>query len=96
MHMMSPLMAALDVNKDGTLDKEEIANATAVLTKLAGDDGVLTREELRPKRPEGRAGKGGERPEGGKGRGRGEGGKGRGPKEGGKGRGPGGEGNRPE
>lgn len=65
----SPLMIALDTNKDGKLSKTEIANATKVLQKLAGKDGELTREELRPKRPEGirrrpgKAGEGRDRPE---------------------------------
>ena len=89
---ISPLMAALDANKDGMLDAEEIKNASAALAKLANEKGVITREQLRPKRPEG--GKGGERPEAGKGgkggerRGRGRGrGRGEG-EEAGKGRGP--------
>ena len=89
---ISPLMVALDINKDGKLDKREIANASRALARLAGEKGVITREQLRPKRPEG--GKGGERPEAGKGgkggerRGRGRGrGRGEG-EEAGKGRGP--------
>ena len=99
---VSPLMAALDINKDGQLDKREIANASRALAKLANKDGVITREKLRPNRPEG--GKDGEGAEGGPRRGRGqgrgrgegeEGGKGRGPGGGGgKGRGPGGGGGR--
>jgi hypothetical protein len=45
-------MAALDTNKDGELDADEIANASASLLKLdANADGKLTREELRPKFP---------------------------------------------
>ena len=50
---MNPLMAALDANKDGELDADEIANATAALKKLdKNSDGKLTREELRPERPD--------------------------------------------
>ena len=46
---MPPVMAALDANKDGTLDAQEIANASAALLKLdKNGDGVLTREELHP------------------------------------------------
>ena len=99
MMMMSPLMVALDANKDGKLDKAEIAKATEVLTKLAGEDGVLTREELRPKRPMGRGRPGGEGegPRKGAGEGRGKPGgedgehpgRGRGPGRGGRGRGSG-------
>jgi len=43
------LFAALDTNKDGVLDAEEIANAPAALKKLdKNSDGKITREELRP------------------------------------------------
>ena len=60
---VSPVMAALDKNDDGSLDATEIAGASATLATLdKSGDGKLTREELRPARPEGA-------PEGGRGRG---------------------------
>ena len=47
-----PLFAALDTNKDGELDADEIANASASLLALdTNGDGKLSREELRPKFP---------------------------------------------
>jgi len=65
----SPLIQALDANRDGELDASEIANAASALKALdANGDGRLTREELRPPRPartEGEAQERGEgRPEG--------------------------------
>ena len=58
--MASPLMEALDTNRDGTLDAGEIKNAAAALLKLDKDgDGKLTQEELRPARPQGGRGPGG-------------------------------------
>jgi len=58
--MASPLMEALDTNHDGTLDADEIKNATAALLKLdKNGDGKLTQEELRPARPQGGRGPGG-------------------------------------
>lgn len=49
-----PIMAALDTNKDGVLDADEIANASKSLLKLdKNGDGKLTQDELRPARPEG-------------------------------------------
>ena len=46
-----PLMQALDVNHDGVIDADEIANAPAALKMLdANGDGKLTRDELRPPR----------------------------------------------
>jgi hypothetical protein len=52
--MVSPLMKALDKNSDGVLDAAEIAAAPAALLTLDTDkDGALSREELRPQRPEG-------------------------------------------
>jgi hypothetical protein len=52
-----PIIAALDANRDGAIDAAEIANASAALLTLdANGDGQLTREELRPPRPEGGAG----------------------------------------
>lgn len=51
---LSPLMQALDTNKDGELSAEEIANAPAALRKLDKDgDGKLSAEELRPAGMEG-------------------------------------------
>jgi hypothetical protein len=48
----SPLMQALDVNHDGVLDADEIANAPAALKTLdKNGDGKLTQDELRPQRP---------------------------------------------
>jgi len=47
-----PLMQALDVNHDGVIDADEIANAPAALKMLdANGDGKLTRDEMRPLRP---------------------------------------------
>jgi len=47
-----PLMLALDENGDGTIDEQEIANASAALKKLdTNGDGKLTLDELRPPRP---------------------------------------------
>jgi len=52
-----PVIAVLDANHDGVIDATEIANASkALLTLDKNDDGQLTREELRPPRPEGDAG----------------------------------------
>ena len=49
-----PLMIALDVNHDGIIDAQEIANAaTALKTLDANGDGKLTREEYLPPRPPG-------------------------------------------
>ncbi|MFM7101685.1 MAG: EF-hand domain-containing protein [Verrucomicrobiota bacterium] len=74
---MSPLMAALDANKDGEIDATEIANAAAALRALdKNGDGKLTGEEIRPARPEGGRGPGGPGGSGGQGGGRRE----RGPK----------------
>jgi len=48
----SPLMEALDVNHDGVIDADEIANAPAELKTLdKNGDGKLTQDELRPSRP---------------------------------------------
>ncbi len=59
-----PLIAALDVNHDGVIDADEIANAPAALKKLdKNGDGKLTEDELRPPRPEGGPERGG--PDGG-------------------------------
>lgn len=62
---MIPVMAVLDANKDGSLDAQEIANAPAALQTLdKNGDGILSREELHPRRPEGPRGPGGGRPPG--------------------------------
>ncbi len=70
-----PIINALDANHDGKIDAQEIANASAALKTLdKNGDGVLTQEETRPMRPEGRPGE--------------RGGENRGPREGGEGRPP--------
>ena len=64
MMQASPVMAALDADKDGVISKAEIDNATAVLRKLdTNGDGELGGTEMRPKRPGGgeAGGPGGER-----------------------------------
>ena len=49
-----PIVAVLDVNRDGVIDAAEIQNAPAALLTLdKNNDGQLTIEELRPPRPEG-------------------------------------------
>jgi hypothetical protein len=54
MRMPMPIIEALDLNKDGTIDADEIAKATASLKKLdKNGDGKITAEEYRPQRPEG-------------------------------------------
>jgi len=67
---MSPIVAALDANKDGEIDAAEIANAAAALKTLdKNGDGKLTADEIRPPRGPGGPGRGerprGERPPGG-------------------------------
>ncbi|MFA5205926.1 MAG: hypothetical protein WC708_16130 [Lentisphaeria bacterium] len=58
----SPVVNALDLNSDGTLDADEIAKASASLKKLdKNGDGKLTADELRPPRPP-RGGHGPDRP----------------------------------
>jgi hypothetical protein len=53
----SPLIAALDGDRDGTLSGDEIAAAAEALSKLdTNSDGSLTRDELGPKPPVGKAG----------------------------------------
>lgn len=47
MRMVPPLMAALDSNKDGTIDADEIAAASESLKKLdKNGDGSITGDEL--------------------------------------------------
>lgn len=49
----SPLVEALDVNHDGIIDSNEIANASAELLTLdKNGDGQLTPDEYRPHRPD--------------------------------------------
>jgi hypothetical protein len=49
----SPLFQALDVNHDGVIDADEIANASAELKTLdKNGDGVLTRDEVCPPPPQ--------------------------------------------
>jgi len=51
-HPPSPLMQALDTNHDGTLEADEIANASESLKKLdKNGDGKITPDELRPPPP---------------------------------------------
>ena len=53
------IIAALDANKDGTIDATELGNATAALTALdKNGDGSLTRDELMGPRREGPSGRG--------------------------------------
>jgi EF hand len=61
----SPLMQALDVNHDGVIDADEIANAPAELKTLdKNGDGKLTQDELRPPRPPMNGDPGNDRPPG--------------------------------
>jgi hypothetical protein len=56
---MSPIVAALDANKDGVIDATEIANAVAALKTLdKNGDGKLTQDEIRPPRGERGPGRG--------------------------------------
>lgn len=53
----SPIVEALDVNHDGIIDSNEIANASAELLTLdKNGDGQLTPDEYRPHRPHGMGG----------------------------------------
>ena len=48
----SPIVTALDLNHDGTIDADEIAKAAASLKTLdKNGDGKLTKDEFRPPRP---------------------------------------------
>ena len=54
-HGAPPIVAALDTNKDGVIDAQEIANAPAALQSLdKNGDGKLTRDELHPGRKDGK------------------------------------------
>ena len=58
-----PVDVVLDANGDGIIDAAEIANAPVALKKLdKNGDGKLTRDELRPERPDGSARQGSARP----------------------------------
>ncbi len=82
---MSPIIEALDTNKDGLIDAAELANAAASLKKLdKNGDGKLTEDEYRPQRT---GGPGGGGAPGGPGGGGGPGGQGGGGQGGGGGRG---------
>jgi hypothetical protein len=82
---MNPIVAALDLNKDGIIDAEEIAKASKSLKKLdKNGDRKLTSEEFRPQQPGGMGGPGGQGGPGMRGQ--------RGPGMQGGGRGPGGQG----
>jgi hypothetical protein len=62
---MSPLMIALDTNRDGELSAEEITQAIVALKTLdKNGDGVIDREELRPQPPFGADRERGPRPRG--------------------------------
>ena len=75
---MSPIIAALDTNKDGEIDMKEIEGAVAALKALdKNGDGKLSGEDIRPPRGDrGPGGQGGDRPggQGGGNRGQGAGG----------------------
>ena len=59
----SPVIAALDADKDGTISAPEIANAkVAILMLDKNNDGALTAEELHPARPDGAPAPDGARP----------------------------------
>ena len=99
--MRSPLMMALDIDKDGEISAKEIKKATKSLKKLdKNEDGKLDREEMCPRFPVGVArgrgfqGPGGQQPGGWGPGGRGPGGQGfRSPRSGGpRAGGPGGQG----
>lgn len=60
----NPVIEALDLNQDGTINAEEIAKASDALKKLdKNGDGKLTPDEYRPPRPSGPGGPGGSRGE---------------------------------
>ena len=56
-----PIIAALDLNKDGIIDADEISKAPqSLLTLDKNGDGKLTEDEYRPKPPGGPGGPGGD------------------------------------
>ena len=74
MRMPNPIIEALDLNKDGTIDADEIAKASESLKKLdKNKHGKITQDDYRPQRPGGPGGQGG----GGQGGPGGQGGQGR-------------------
>lgn len=59
MRPMNPFVEALDLNKDGTIDADELAKAGVSLKKLdKNGDGKITPDEYRPQRPGGQGGEG--------------------------------------
>lgn len=75
----SPIVEALDVDKDGVISSSELDNATAALKTLDKNaDGQLSDEEVRPPHPDGDRGRpdAGDRPREGSPRGRGAEGRG--------------------
>lgn len=64
-HPPLPLVMALDINHDGVIDANEIANAPAALKSLdKNGDGKLTMDEYMPPRPDGSHGPPPEGPDG--------------------------------
>jgi hypothetical protein len=60
-----PILAMFDTDRDGMISAVEIDEASAALAELdRNQDGQITREELRPPRPEGRDDNEGGRPPG--------------------------------
>jgi len=52
---LGPIVAALDIDKDGTLSADEIEDAPQALLALdKNDDGVISPKELKPKKPPGK------------------------------------------
>ena len=50
--MPDPIFAALDTNRDGVIDSDEIAHAASSLKMLdKNNDGKLTEDEVRPNFP---------------------------------------------
>ena len=66
--MAPPIVEALDVNRDGTIDADELAKASESLKKLdKNGDGKITADEYRPQRPGGPGGPDGPEGEGARG-----------------------------
>ncbi|MGB0580806.1 MAG: hypothetical protein ACPGVU_13975 [Limisphaerales bacterium] len=56
-----PVLVALDADKNGEISSQELENATAALKALdKNKDGKLTEDEVRPERPPGGRGRGGQ------------------------------------